>query len=162
MTDNLTPMQRHRAMRAVKRSNTSPEMALRRALTRGGIRGYRVDFSALPGRPDLAFTRHRVAIFVDGGFWHGHPSRFPRPGLSQYWLDKISGTRARDGAINDALANLGWTVLRFWDWEVTQHGISQSVDRVAQALDGRSKIPERDSPQARPRSAKKRDCPPRF
>lgn len=120
-------------MRAVRRKDTTPEFALRRALWAAGVRGSRCDVSRLPGRPDVAFPRKRVAVFVDGGFWHGHPSRFPRPGLSAYWLAKISKNVARDRRVDAELAHDGWTVVRVWDFEVRQ-ALDQSVARIIQAL----------------------------
>src|SRR3954469_23963555 len=76
MTDNLTKEQRSLNMSRIRRRDTKPELALRRALWRAGLRGYRVDKKTLPGRPDVAWGRARLAVFVDGAFWHGHPSAF--------------------------------------------------------------------------------------
>lgn len=131
--DNLSPEQRRRAMRAVRRRDTRPEVALRRALWAAGIRGWRCDVPSLPGRPDLAFGRRRVAVFVDGGFWHGHPARFPRPGLSDYWLTKIRRNVERDRVADARLVELGWSVVRLWDSEVAKD-VSACVGRVDEAM----------------------------
>lgn len=135
--DNLTAGQRAKAMRGVKRRDTSEEMILRRALWAAGVRGWRCDVGRLPGRPDLAFARRRVAVFVDGGFWHGHPSRFPRPGLTEYWVDKIGRNVDRDRRTDHELAELGWTVIRLWDFEI-RRSIDTSVERVVAAIESGS------------------------
>src|SRR5687767_11864226 len=85
-----------RIMSGVRRTGTRPELALRRALRAEGLRGYRVDARGLPGRPDIAFTRIRLAVFVDGAFWHGHPSKFQLGIAGRYWDEKIRGNQLRD------------------------------------------------------------------
>ena len=133
MTDNLTAEQRARSMSRVRRRDTTPELALRRALRSRGHLGYRVDVRHLPGRPDLAWSRVRVAVFVDGAFWHGHPSRF-RPGQhGVYWDEKIAHNVARDRAADAALGTLGWTVVRIWDFEIRQD-LDGAVSRIEDAL----------------------------
>ena len=87
----------------------------------------------LPGRPDISFGRAKVAIFVDGAFWHGHPSAFTPGKSGAYWDTKIAGNVARDRFADDALRALGWTVLRFWDFEVRKD-LQGCVDQVHQAL----------------------------
>src|SRR3954470_5771021 len=83
--DPLSPEKRSRLMSKVKTRDTAPELTLRKALWAGGVRGWRCHRRDLPGRPDLAFGRLRCAVFVDGAFWHGHPSKF-RPGKSgDFW-----------------------------------------------------------------------------
>ncbi len=99
-----------------------------------GLRGWRCDFARLNGRPDVAFTRQRVAVFVDGGFWHGHPSKFPRPGLSDYWLAKIRRNIERDGRIDDELRAAGWQVVRLWDFEVSPQRIDEAVAKIGSLL----------------------------
>lgn len=70
----------------------------------------------LPGRPDFVFTKHKVAVFIDGDFWHGNPRRFRLPKSNcDYWQDKIMGNRKRDRQINKELKRLGWRVIRFWE-----------------------------------------------
>lgn len=131
--DPLTAEQRSRNMRAIRRRDTKPELRLRKALWAAGIRGYRCDARGLPGRPDVAFTRWKVAIFVDGTFWHGHPSAFPREGLSDYWTTKIRGNMERDRATDRALAAAGWRVLRLWDSQV-RRDLNGCVDQVEDCL----------------------------
>jgi DNA mismatch endonuclease, patch repair protein len=78
-------------MAAIRSKNTKPELALRIALRRAGATGYRLHRRDLPGRPDVAFMRWKVAVFVDGVFWHGHPDFWdPDTASSDYWRTKIS------------------------------------------------------------------------
>lgn len=118
MPDVYSREVRSRVMARVKRRDTGPELTLRRALYRRGVRGWRCDRRNLPGRPDLAFGRARVAVFVDGGFWHGHPTKW-WPGRSgDYWDAKIARNIERDRRVDEELEQMGWCVLRFWDFEV--------------------------------------------
>lgn len=111
-------------------------MALRRALYRRGVRGWRCHYRKAPGTPDLAWPALRVAIFVDGAFWHGHPSRH-RPGRSgRYWDEKIARNVARDRQADAELAEDGWAVVRLWDFEVKREP-DRAVERVVNALRAR-------------------------
>jgi DNA mismatch endonuclease (patch repair protein) len=133
VADNLTPEQRSRTMSRIKRRDTKPELLLRRAVWSAGFRGYRIDDGRLPGRPDLAWTRHRLAVFVDGKFWHGHPSAY-RPGRhGAYWDEKVARNVERDRAADEELREMGWTVLRLWDFEV-RRDLAGCVAQVASAL----------------------------
>lgn len=109
-------------MRAIRRRDTSPERRLRSELHRRGLR-FRVDFPIGVGngrapRADVAFTRHCLAVFVDGCFWHGCPehSEIPRRNAS-YWGPKIARNAERDREQEDRLKAAGWRVLRFWEHE---------------------------------------------
>lgn len=118
MTDTRTPAQRRQIMVAVKSKDTTPEIALRRGLYSEGLRGWRCHYRRAPGTPDLAWPSLRVAVFVDGAFWHGHASRY-RPGRSgEYWDAKIARNVERDRQADDALRAAGWTVVRAWDFEI--------------------------------------------
>lgn len=134
MTDTRTPEQRRRIMAAVGSKNTSPEIALRRALYAAGMRGWRCHYKRAPGTPDLAWPGRRIAIFVDGAFWHGHPSRH-KPGRSgKYWDEKIERNVERDRRVDAELRSAGWVVLRLWDFEVRKQ-LDDAVGRVAETLD---------------------------
>lgn len=111
-------------MAAVRRADTVPELALRRALWSVGLRGWRNDVRGLPGRPDICFTCVRLAIFVDGAFWHGHASKYRLGIAGDYWDAKIQGNRLRDRLANRVLRKLGWEVLRIWDFEVTKDAMT--------------------------------------
>ncbi len=102
------------------RRDTAPEIALRKALFARGMR-YRVQYK-VPGLPrrtiDIAFPGAKVAVFVDGCFWHGCPIHsIPPKHNADWWKSKIAGNRTRDLATNLALQERGWTVLRFWEHE---------------------------------------------
>jgi DNA mismatch endonuclease (patch repair protein) len=133
MTDFLSKETRSRVMARIRSKNTKPEMALRRALFAAGHRGWRCHPKTVPGKPDVAFTRRRVAVFVDGRFWHGHPDFFTPGKSGEYWDAKIARTKERDRLATEALENDGWTVLRFWDFQV-EEDVDRCVDRVSSAL----------------------------
>ena len=133
MTDFLSKETRSRVMARIRSRDTKPELALRRALWAQGVRGWRVHAGKLPGKPDLAFTRWRVAVFVDGRFWHGHPDFFTPGKSGAYWDAKIARTQERDRLANEALNAAGWHVLRFWDFEI-EHDLPGCVDGVTELL----------------------------
>jgi DNA mismatch endonuclease (patch repair protein) len=114
------PETRSRIMRAIRSAGTTPERQLGAAMWAAGLR-YRKQGKHLPGRPDFVFAGPRVAVFVDGDFWHGRHWP-PPPGKfgdrRAFWVAKIERNRARDSATNARLAALGWLVLRFWATEV--------------------------------------------
>jgi len=112
-TDDLL---RKRIMSRIKNKNTSIEVAMQKALWHSGIR-YRKNYTKLPGAPDIALTKYRIAIFCDGEFWHGKDWEVKKPKIlsnREYWIAKIERNMARDNEKNQALANMGWTVIRFW------------------------------------------------
>jgi DNA mismatch endonuclease, patch repair protein len=120
-------------MAAIRSRDTRPELALRQALHAARLSGYRCHPKSLPGKPDIAFIRWKVAIFVDGAFWHGHPDHFQFGKLGDYWDDKIRRTQARDRAQEGALRELGYEVVRFWDFEV-RDGLDRCVDAIGEVL----------------------------
>jgi DNA mismatch endonuclease (patch repair protein) len=112
-------------MARIRRRDTSPELALRRALHAHGTR-FRVDFR-IPGvgKVDIAFTRRRLAIFVDGCFWHCCPEHGVRPKSNmEFWREKLDGNRARDTKQVTALKSKGWSVIRVWEHEVETNLLS--------------------------------------
>lgn len=131
-------------MSAVKGKNTAPEVALRKALFSRGIRGWRCDYRSASGRPDIAWPGLKVAVFVDGAFWHGHPSKH-KPGRSgRYWDEKIAANVARDRRVDGELNNSGWVVLRFWDFEI-RRDLESVVEAVVCSLAKR--VPSESSTQ---------------
>lgn len=111
-----------------------PELVLRKALWRSGIR-YRLR-NTLPGRPDLVFLGAKVAVFVDGCFWHRCPIHSVAPRTNQeFWEAKLSGNVARDRKNDGLLASQGWRVLRFWEHEV-QGGVAEVVEMIGTVLEG--------------------------
>ena len=118
MTDVLTPEQRKKNMSAIKGKNTKPEMKIRKMLWAEGVRGYRVHYD-LPGKPDIVFPKKKIAIFIDGCYWHKCPECFIVPKTNtEFWMNKINGNVERDQKITKELEDLGWTILRFWEHEV--------------------------------------------
>src|SRR5688500_15566996 len=119
--DVFTTEKRSLVMAAIRsRGNEATEMRLVRLLRESGIKGWR-RHSALPGRPDFAFPRLRVVVFVDGCFWHGCPVHFRCPSARRdFWREKIGRNRARDRAVNRALKLRGWTVVRIWEHALTK------------------------------------------
>lgn len=116
-----------------RRRDTAPEVAVRRALHAAGFR-YRVDYAALPGlrrRVDVAFPRARLALLVDGCWWHGCPDHGHRAKSNTAWWDeKLSRNRQRDQDTDERLRLAGWTVVRVWEHEDPL----QAVERVRSEL----------------------------
>lgn len=131
MPDPLSREQRSALMSKVRSCDTGPEVRLRRALWRYGVRGWRLHARDVPGRPDLVWRRLRLAVFVDGAFWHGHPDYY-RGQSGAFWDKKIARNRARDQEVNRALDSAGWAVVRVWDFEVERE-LGACVARVAAA-----------------------------
>lgn len=128
-------------MSSIKSADTRPELALRRALRAAGVAGYRCHVRGLPGSPDVSFSRWRVAVFVDGVWWHGHPDWLPNGRRGPYWDAKIAGNVSRDRRVDSALALLGWSVVRVWDIDVLRDP-SSAAHRVIDALaDARTATP---------------------
>ncbi len=119
-------------MARVRVRDTAPELLLRRALWAAGVRGYRLHVANLPGKPDVAFLGPKLAVFVDGAFWHGHPDYYHGQS-GPFWDAKIATNRERDARVNAQLASLGWEVVRLWDFEVDKDPAG-CVARVAAAL----------------------------
>lgn len=118
-------------MRAIKRSDTGPEVRLRSALHARGLR-FRKDFAfrvdSVRVRPDIVFTKRLVAVFVDGCFWHSCPSHGRVPRVNDwYWGPKLRRTVERDRAANNALRNAGWTVVRLWEHETLEDSVQAVV-----------------------------------
>ena len=120
--DRLTPEQRHKNMKNIKSSDTKIEITLRKALWKKGYR-YRKNYKKLPGKPDIAITKYKIAIFCDSEFFHGKDWEVLKPQLERgnnpdFWIQKISKNMERDATVNQQLLFLGWTVIRFWGKEI--------------------------------------------
>ena len=132
VTDVLTKEQRKKNMQRIRSKDTKAEIMLRKALWHKGIR-YRKNYAKLPGKPDIVITKHRIAIFVDGDFWHarGHEEQ---PGEQiatnkTFWAAKLKQNVERDRYINELLLEQGWLVLRFWESDVKKN-MGKCVDEV--------------------------------
>jgi DNA mismatch endonuclease (patch repair protein) len=140
-------------MQGNKRRDTGPELAVRRLLHTAGLR-YRVDHQPLPSlrrRADIAFTRLRVAVFIDGCYWHGCSIHRSEPRLNaSYWNAKITANQVRDEDTNQRLTDAGWLVLRYWEHE--------PANEVARAIIDQLRVREesaRDEPRRRGKQRKK-------
>lgn len=124
-------------MRANRSRDTRPELAIRSAVHARGLR-YRVAIRPVGGvrrTADLVFTRARVAVFLDGCFWHGCPEHFHLPATNPgYWGPKIAANSARDLETDDLLAAEGWAVLRFWEHALAVEAATHIEDVVRQRL----------------------------
>jgi DNA mismatch endonuclease, patch repair protein len=116
MADIFTKDERSRCMAAIKsRGNKNTELKLITIFRARGIKGWR-RHQPLPGRPDFVFTRARVAVFVDGCFWHGCAKHLRMPSSRQnYWQPKIARNMARDAKVTLLLKRRGWKVVRVWE-----------------------------------------------
>ena len=122
-------------MSRIRGKNTGPELALRRALWAAGIRGYRLHHKSA-GNADIAFISKRIAVFVDGCFWHGCPIHGSMPRTnSEFWSSKIKKNKARDQLVDRKLESSGWRVMRFWEHQVTDN-VAWVVRKIEKALAG--------------------------
>lgn len=134
MADVLTPDQRRKNMQNIKAKDTKIEVLLRKALWHKGYR-YRKNLKSLPGKPDIALTKYKIAIFCDGEFFHGKDWEVLKPRLeksnnSEFWISKISRNRERDDEVNKKLLFEGWTVIRFWG-----NDIKKNLDECVRVID---------------------------
>lgn len=125
LLDTLTSEQRRKNMQNIKSKDTKIEICLRKALWKKGIR-YRKNYEELPGKPDIAITKYKIAIFCDGEFFHGKDweilsARLAKSNNSKYWISKISRNKERDDEVNKQLLFEGWTVIRFWGSDIKKH-----------------------------------------
>lgn len=123
-------------MSHIKSKDTSIELLVRRKLFSMGYR-YRVNYKALPGKPDIVFTKKKVAIFIHGCYWHGHDcgSRYAHSSQSNkmYWGTKIERTKQRDEKHIQALEADGWTVVVLWECQIRQN-FDQTVEFIVKTL----------------------------
>ncbi len=115
MTDNLSPEQRIKNMKAIKSSHTKMEDNICNALWKMGLR-FRRNVKNLPGKPDIAIKKYKIAIFLDSCFWHRCPEHFKKPKSNlEYWEPKIKRNIERDNEINQYYINNHWHILRVWE-----------------------------------------------
>lgn len=141
-----TPDITHKIMSSIKSKDTRPELLLRRALWAKGLR-YKLHVNTLPGKPDIVFSRQKVAVFCDGDFWHGH--NWVVRGLNslddelslytQFWRDKITKNIERDEAVNCSLRDMGWSVIRIWESEINSN-VNACVNHVIDTLQHKIRI----------------------
>jgi DNA mismatch endonuclease (patch repair protein) len=125
------PADTSKIMRKIRSSNTKAEVLLRKSLWHAGVR-YRKNYKKLPGSPDIAITKNKLAIFIDGEFWHGRNWETEKQKIKSnqaYWLPKIERTMERDLANNEALISIGFTVIRLWENEVLKD-LQGCIDKI--------------------------------
>lgn len=121
MVDRHTRAQRRYNMSRIKNKGTSLELRFRKMLCDKGFRGYRLNYN-LPGKPDMVFTRFKLAIFLDGCFWHKCPKCFKYPSSNKkFWKEKILKNEKRDKIVNKELSKEGYKILRFWQHEIKEN-----------------------------------------
>lgn len=123
--DNLSSEQRRKNMQHIRAKDSGIEVALRQALWKKGYR-YRKNYPLIPGKPDIALMRDKIAIFCDGEFFHGKDWEVLKPRLEKsnnrdYWINKILRNRERDDEVNKKLLFMGWTVIRFWGNDIKKN-----------------------------------------
>lgn len=135
MPDHLSRLKRSRLMASIPNANTSPELIVRKRLFSSGFR-YRIHYGPLPGRPDIALPRFRIAVFVNGCFWHGHACRRgARPSTNTaFWNKKLDSNILRDRKNIRALRLRGWKAMIVWQCEI-EHG----TDKLLRVLKSISK-----------------------
>lgn len=115
-----TTKKRSKIMSKIRAKNTKPEMLFRKALWAKGVR-YRINNKQLPGTPDISIKKYRLAIFIDGEFWHGYQWDEQKHRLKTnrgFWIPKIERNMQRDREVNQQLQEMHYTVFRFWEREV--------------------------------------------
>lgn len=124
-----------KVMKANKAKDTKPELAVRQALWRHGLRGYRVNWKGVSGRPDICFTKKRLAIFVHGCFWHRCPkcAKSSPKTNSEFWKKKFELNVARDQRKLDALHQQGWKTLVLWECDIKKD-LAGQVEQVVKEL----------------------------
>lgn len=128
-----------------RRRDTSPERKIRSILHRRGLRfrkDQQVRIADVRTRPDILFTRARIAVYVDGCFWHRCPDHGTEPrSNTAYWAPKLDGNIRRDRRVDAALAAAGWTVIRIWEHEPPEQAADRVIDAVRDAHPSRSRSP---------------------
>jgi DNA mismatch endonuclease (patch repair protein) len=122
MVDVFTAEKRSEVMSLIRsRGNKSTELRMVILLKAYAIKGWRRHVK-LPGRPDFAFRKHRLVLFVDGDFWHGNPKAYRPPKSNiEYWSNKVASNKKRDRRVTRELKTLGWSVMRVWESDLAKH-----------------------------------------
>lgn len=135
MSDVFNKEKRSQIMRAIKSRNTrSTERTLLSLLKENGVTGWRRNYD-VKGHPDFVFLKQRVAIFVDGCFWHGHDCRNTRPSdNADYWQKKREKNIRHDKEVTKYFEERGWTVLRIWECELKKKNREKTFNRILSAI----------------------------
>lgn len=135
MADTFSKQKRSEVMALIRsHGNKATELRLIAIFREAGIAGWRRKQS-LPGKPDFLFRKQRLAVFVDGCFWHGCPKCYRRPASNQtYWDEKIQRNRKRDLLVTRELRKTGWRVLRIWEHQLAEKSKGRLIQRLLSAL----------------------------
>jgi DNA mismatch endonuclease (patch repair protein) len=126
-----TTKQRSLLMRKIKSSRTIPEITLQKFLRKEGFK-FKINYRNLPGNPDIVMLNKKIAIFVDGEFWHGYrweEKKKKIKGNRAYWIPKIERTIARDKGNNKILRKAGWRVVRFWQYQIAKD-LTKCINKI--------------------------------
>ena len=132
----MTSLATRHVMQANKSKNTKPELKVRAALREAGLGGYRLHWKAAPGKPDVSYPGKRVAIFVNGCFWHRCPfcsTRSPKSNV-EFWEEKFARNRARDERDVDELVRAGWTVLVVWECRLKRSWVEATLAELVREV----------------------------
>ena len=132
----MTTEQRRRNMQSIRGKDTKIEVLLRKELWSKGYR-YRKNYKKLPGKPDIALTKYKIAVFCDGEFFHGKDwdlleARLKNGKNPDFWIEKIKRNMARDDEVNKSLVAAGWTVVRFWGEDIKKdiNGCVRAIEEI--------------------------------
>lgn len=132
--DNLTKEQRRKTMQKIRSKGTTAERLVEKELRRRKIY-FAKQVGSIIGKPDIAFRRKKVIIFIDSDFWHGNPKRFIAPKTNvKYWQKKIARNKERDKKVNSSLKIAGWNVIRLWEYDV-KHSTNKCTDIILKAIE---------------------------
>jgi len=131
VTDNLTREQRSKVMASIRGKNTKPELIIRKILWSGGFR-YRIHDKSVYGTPDISNKRRKLAVFIDGCFWHGCKKCYKEPATNTvFWREKIRNNKKRRMKVRRELKKQGWVVQEFWE-----HQINSKPEKIANIITG--------------------------
>ena len=137
--DNVSASIRSRTMSRIKSTNSKPEVRVAKALLNAGFLGYRKHW-AVPGKPDFSWPGRKIALFVDGCFWHRCPKCCRIPSSNQeYWITKLSRNQCRDLKTNALLRSLGWAVIRVRECEIADARFLKKLQKAMSARPPRSR-----------------------
>jgi DNA mismatch endonuclease (patch repair protein) len=130
--DIFSPEKRSQVMSRIRSKNTKAELAIRKRLYSLGLR-YRVNDRRVMGKPDIVFFKKKIAIFVDGDWWHGRQYLIKKRNYNIFWKNKIKSNIVRDRKVNKLLKKDGWKIFRFWEEDIEKN-IETPIELISKAL----------------------------
>ena len=135
MVDVLTKKQRRYNMSQIKSRDTKPEISLRKIFRKEGLKGYRLHPEEMIGKPDIIFSKQKIAIFIDGCQWHKCQRHYVEPKTNtSFWIKKIEGNVKRDKFINKVLKKDGWKVIRIWEHDLKKKELNKTIPKIIKVL----------------------------